>query len=172
MSQASETFIAERERELNGLPIIRSGMSKTDLSIAAKTAVDNLMERGNVLEIAEQVSCMEHFLKEVKADPRYTRYVREEVEKYGKEFKTSSGAKIELAEVGTKYDFSQCGDVVLQRWENSLSELEEKIKARKDLLKSVPSEGLTQVDMETGETFTVYPPSKSSTSSVKITLSK
>lgn len=172
MSQSKETFMSDRERELNDLPIIYAGMSKTDIAIAAKTAVDNLLDSGNTLKIAEQVAALELFLKEVKGDDRYTKAVRDEVEKYGKTYTAGSGAKIELAETGTAYDFSKCEDVVLERWEAKLKELEEKVKARKDLLKTVPSEGLTQVDTETGETFTVFPPSKSSKSSFKITLSK
>lgn len=163
--------MADREREANGLPIIYAGMSKTDIAITAKSAVDNLLESGNTLAIAEQVAAMETFLKEVKSDERYTKAVREEVEKYGKEYKAASGAKIELAETGTKYDFSKCGDPILEQFEQRLSSAEEAVKQRKEFLKTVPLSGM-DIITEDGEPVKVFPPSKTSTSSFKITLKK
>jgi hypothetical protein len=85
---------------------------------------------------------------------------------------TSTGTKLELAEVGTKYDFSQCNDSYLVRLESELVILEEKIKNRKDMLKTLSPEGIIVFDEETGEGDTVYPPSKTSKSSVKTTIIK
>jgi len=48
--------------------------------------------------------------------------------------------------------------------------VDEALKARKEFLKTVPIEGLTVVDTASGETVTVYPPSKSSNSSYKVSL--
>lgn len=171
MSYSKDTFINDRERELNGLPAIYAGMSKTDISITAKTAVDNLLESGNVLAIAEQVAAMELFLKEVKDDPRYTEAVRGEVEKYGKLYTAGSGCKIEPAEVGTKYDFSLCNDPILVQFEQRLASAEEAVKQRKEFLKTVPLSGM-DIITEDGEPVRVYPPSKSSKSSFKVTLSR
>jgi hypothetical protein len=171
MSQSKETFMADREREQNALPIIYAGMSKTDISIAAKSAVDNLLENGNTLQIAEQIAALETFLKEVKADDRYAKAVRDEVEKYGKVYTAGSGAKIEVAEVGTKYDFSQCNDPILYQFEQRLQGAEEAVKQRKEFLKTVPLSGM-DIITEDGEPVKVYPPSKSSKSSFKIELKK
>jgi hypothetical protein len=49
--------------------------------------------------------------------------------------------------------------------------LDEQIKDREKFLKSIPTEGIEIVDMD-GVVKRVYPPSKSSTSSVKTTISK
>lgn len=149
-----------------------SGLKKAELKEMAEQAVISVLENGNPLEVAESLSAMEEFIKNVRADKRFTEYVREEAGKHGKQYTSRSGAKIELAETGTRYDFSVCEDFELQALEIELTGIEEKIKGRKEFLKTVPSSGLLVTNEETGEIYKVYPPSKSSTSSFKVTLSK
>ena len=154
------------------LPAITNGLTKTQVKIAAEQSISDLLETGNILQAAEAISAMEAFIKEVKADKRYTEYVREEVEKHGKVFTSASGAKIELAETGTKYDFSKCNDFLLPRLNQQSEEIGAKIKDREAFLKAIPTTGVLVIDEETGETVTVYPPAKASTSSYKVTLEK
>lgn len=80
------------------------------------------------------------------------------------------GASIEQKEVGVKYDFSQCGDPVLASLLEKKEAIDKEVKARQDMLKTVSEKGLTMVDEATGETFTAYPPAKSSTTSLAVTL--
>jgi hypothetical protein len=147
------------------------GLSKVKIKEVALIAVQSVLEVGNPLEIAESLSSMELFIKEVKADERFKNYVREELEK-NKVFVTASGAKIELAETGTKYDFSKCNDQNLIDLYATKEGIELNIKSRETFLKTVPLSGLEIVDTESGEVSTIYPPSKSSTSSYKVTLGK
>lgn len=149
-----------------------SGLKKSEINTHARSFVESVMEQGNPLQAAETIAALENFIKSVKEDKRFTDYVREEAGKHGKQYTSPSGAKIELAEVGSKYDFSLCNDEKLSQMESDLSVLETSVKARKEMLKTVPVEGLVVTDQETGETYTVYPPSKTSTSSFKITLAK
>lgn len=149
---------------------VYSGLKKSEISNLANVAVESLLESGNVLEVAESLSAMEEFIKSVKGDKRFTEYVREETTKFGKQFSSASGAKIELAEVGTKYDFNVCADPELQRWEQQLTSAEDMVKKRKDFLKTIPVEGIEIITDD--EVVRVYPPAKSSTSSYKITLAK
>ena len=121
----------------------------------------NELESGNYcpLETAVQFTAIEKMIKDVKANKKYKSLVRDEAENYGQifEFKNS---KIELAEVGVKYDYLVCEDDVL---ENLLAEQETTkalIKQRQDMLK-------LGINVE-GEIFTK--PVRTSTSSVKITL--
>ena len=154
------------------LPAITNGLTKTQVKIAAEQSITDLLETGNILQAAEAISAMEAFIKEVKADKRYTEYVREEVEKHGKAFTSPSGSKIELAETGTKYDFSKCNDFLLPRLNQQSEEIDAKIKEREAFLKSIPESGISVIDEETGESVSVYHPSKTSTSSYKVTLAK
>jgi len=152
------------------LPVLSSGLTKTQVKVIAQKSIQELLNNGNILEAAEMISVMETFIKEIRASKEFTEYVRDEVSKNGKDITNPSGAKIELAETGVKYDYSQCGDYQLQMYEQQLESLENSIDMRKQFLKTLPPSGIEIVDGD--EVNRVYPPSKSSTSSYKITLSK
>jgi hypothetical protein len=129
------------------------------------------METGNVIEMADAFAKVEMLIKEIKSSPAYIDYLREEVSKYGKSHTTSSGTKIELAEVGTKYDYQTCGDSKLEELNTKLISIENAIKERQTFLKTIPVSGMDVV-LEGGEVCKLYPPIKTSTSSVKCTIAK
>lgn len=135
----------------------------------ADNSVMEIIDNGRILEAVELVSVMEQFIKEVKANTEYIDSVRTEVEKYGK-IKETESMKIELAEVGVKYNFDVCGDPIIKDLQWQLDILEAEVKERKEFLKTVPSGGMSLV-ME-DEIVTIYPPAKSSTSSYKTTIKK
>lgn len=152
------------------LPVITNGLTKAQISALAAQSVDNLLEQGNPLEMAETIAALEEFLTLVKKDDRFKSYVLEETAKYGKGLTTSSGAKIELAEVGTKYDYTVCEDECYSDLMKKKAELDREIKHREQFLKAVPDGGCEIVYED--QVIKVYPPAKSSTSSYKITLAK
>jgi len=152
------------------LPVLTSGLTKTQIKVIAQSSVNELMNNGRILEAAEALTVMENFIKEVRSSKDFTEYVREEVGKNGKDITNPSGAKIELAETGTKYDYSGCNDSALIEVESKLVEIETLISDRKAWLKTIPAEGMEVVIGD--EIVRVYPPTKTSTSSYKITLSK
>jgi hypothetical protein len=152
------------------LPVLTSGLTKTQIKLIAQSSVNELMSNGRILEAAEALTVMENFIKEVRSSKDFTEYVREEVGKNGKDITNPSGAKIELAETGTKYDYSGCNDSALIEVESNLVEIETLISDRKAWLKTIPAEGMEVVIGD--EIVRVYPPTKTSTSSYKITLSK
>ena len=152
------------------LPVLTSGLTKTQIKLIAQSSVNELMNNGRILEAAEALTVMENFIKEVRSSKDFTEYVREEVGKNGKDITNPSGAKIELAETGTKYDYSGCNDSALIEVESNLVEIETLISDRKAWLKTIPAEGMEVVIGD--EIVRVYPPTKTSTSSYKITLSK
>jgi len=154
---------------ITALEIFEQGLTKSSIKLMANEAVNNVLETGNILQVAEAVKAMEEFIEGIKKDKRFVDYVREEAGK-DRQYTSSSGAKIECCEVGTKYDFSKCGDPVLFDLEMQSETLKEKIKARQDMLKTLPLEGIETVICD--ELVRMYPPAKSSTSSYKITLSK
>jgi len=92
-----------------------------------------------------------------------------ETDKYSEKTIEAFGAKIEKAEVGTKYDFSKCGDPTFERLEVDFNKAKSDLDERKEFLKTIKVP--TPIgDTVTGELVTVYPPIKTSTSGYKVTL--
>ena len=125
--------------------------------------VINELESGNFdgLPLAVKLSAMEKTIKDIKETPKYKELIRIEAEKYGANCFDFQNAKIELAEVGTKYDYTVCNDAIYNDLLIQQEQIKEMIKARETMLK-------TGINPETGEQF--QKPIKTSTSSIKITL--
>ena len=113
------------------------------------------------------MNALERFLDGIK--PTLDRMARDQAEKYGERSFDLMGAKVELKEAGTRYDFSQCGWPVWQRKKDAAKAAEADVKACEEFLKGVKS-SVSLTDEDTGEVVTVYPPVKKSTSIVQITL--
>jgi hypothetical protein len=153
------------------LPQITNELTKTQIKIIADNLVYDLLESGDIIKMADTVSKLEFFIKELKSNDKYIDYLRHEVGKFGQSHITSTGTKIELAEVGVKYDYTQCGDLQIFQIMHQIADLENKLKERQNFLKSLPLSGVEVVD-ENAEVIKLYPPSKSSTSSIKCTIQK
>lgn len=151
----------------NKLPVITSGLTKTQIEELAKFGVDYVLETGDPTMVAEQISAMEAYIKAVKKDERFTEYVREELAKNGGKLTTASGAKIEMVEAGVSYDYSKDS-----HW-NELSAYQDvitqELRALEDLLKTIPP-GKLLVDEESGVSF--VGPVKTSKSTYRVTLAK
>jgi len=130
------------------------------------------IDSGNVdpLKVHLQVKCMEDVVKLINANTNYKKAILESAENVSQKSFQFHNAKFEIKETGVKYDFSKCEDEVLTRLYSQQSELDAKVKSRESMLKTVSAKGMIITDEETGETFTVYPPAKSSTTSVAVTL--
>ena len=157
---------------MNLLKTIDDNWSKSTIAIKAKTIAEKAVENGTELEIASQIATLETLLKELKGNKELKACIREGIEKYGKSYTDKNGTKLELAETGTSYDYSVCGDNYLTKLNKELEDLTSKIKSRQDFLKTIPLSGLLTIDEETGEAITLYPPTKTSTSSYKVTIKK
>lgn len=154
------------------LPSITSDLTKSQLKEISQQFIEAISENGRVIETAELIAKMEAFIKEVRSSKDFIDMVRDEVTKEGSKTKvTVTGVKIELAETGVKYDFSQCNDYDLNCLLEESELLEAKIKERKEFLKTIPTSGMDVVT-NFGEVLRIYPPSKSSTSNFKTTISK
>lgn len=121
------------------------------------------------LQIHLQVKSAEDLIKQLNENRYYKEYLLDAAQKHGKSFEFGN-AKFEVKEVGVKYDFSDCSDPILTDLQAKLDELTKQVKDRQTLLKTVPSAGMTIFVEETGEVYTVYPPLKTSTTSVAVTL--
>jgi len=140
--------------------------NKEQIQLFASKLIDEL-ESGQVnpLDLVKMQKCFEKTFDIIK--PKLSELSRSEAEKYGKSFEYK-GIKIELAEVGTKYDFSKCGHTDYDLLCAEIAELSEKKKTMEAMLKSF-KEPQNLIDSN-GEAITVYPPSKTSTSSIKVTV--
>jgi polyhydroxyalkanoate synthesis regulator phasin len=116
-----------------------------------------------------QIKAMEEIIEAVKSDQRYKDRVLSEAQNSGSKFEYQN-AKFDIREVGTKYDFSNCNDAKHVELTAKLNALKEEVKQRENYLKNVPIEGIEILDSDTAELVRIYPPSKSSTTSVIVTM--
>jgi len=80
-----------------------------------------------------------------------------------------NGITYKIKETGVKYDYSNTSVWVLHN--QKITELKEEIKSIEAQLKSMTKK-TTQVDDETGEIIELYPPIKTSKTSIEITIPK
>jgi hypothetical protein len=152
------------------LPAVNNQLTKSQLKFIAEDSVERLTESGKLIESIETFTKIDWLIKEIKSNHNYIEALRDEVSKHGKQVVTSYGTKIELAEVGTKYDYTNCGDLEYNQLMQQMESLETAIKERQTWLKSLPASGMDILIED--EICRVYPPSKSSTSSIKTTIAK
>ena len=83
---------------------------------------------------------------------------------------SASGYKFEKVESGISYDFSNCNDPVIKSLSDEMKRLKEAIKEREAFLKSIPQGSVVDVvDKDTGEQYTVYPPLRRSSTTMRMT---
>lgn len=136
----------------------------------AEQVIESVVEsQVQPLNIHLQIKAMEDIIDQIKSDPKYREALLNEAEKNGKKFSWQN-SKIDIREVGTKYNFDNCNDPIYLEMKSESTAINEKVKSRETFLKTVSPEGMTIVDESTGEAVTIYPPSKTSTTSVVVTL--
>ena len=153
---------------MNELTVNKIPASKEEQAVLSSAMINSVLDGEidpikAVVQAKSLVETLTLFLK----DKGVNDLVLLEVEKYGKQT-SKDGATIAIKEVGSKRDYSECGDPIYNRLSAKKAEIEEKLKEREALLKAT-KEPRTEVDEETGEVYTVNPPSKSSTTSYAIT---
>jgi hypothetical protein len=125
--------------------------------------------RINPMELHIRMKCLEEVVKQLTSMPAYKAIVLDDAEKHGKSFQYHN-AKVDIREVGVKYDYSECGSSELDALVDLKCETEEKIKALELYHRALPTFGIKAVNQHTGEVETHYPPAKTSTTSVAVTL--
>jgi hypothetical protein len=153
------------------LPELTTKITKSDIKTISNNMVADILNNGHIIESADALNKMETLIKEIKSNPDWIDYLREQVAMNGASVITSSGTKLELAEVGIKYDFSKCGDEMLNDLLAEQERIDELIKERQTFLKTIPVAGIDVVTLS-GELVRLYPPTRSSTSSIKTTIAK
>jgi len=112
----------------------------------------------NSLQSLIRVKKIEHFLKIYES---IVRPIAEDQHHFdGKNKYREFYTEITSKEIGSKYDYSECNDQVLNKLLEKQTELNEEIKKRQEFLKKLPN-NFTLVDEETGEVSVIKPPVKS-----------
>lgn len=159
--------MAKRLMQHSNLPSIQEGLRKTEIFELASRSVDNVLDEGNVFQVAEAIAAMEEFAKAIRRDERYVAFLRDELIKNNGRLYTSSGAKIEACEAAVTYDYSN--DLTWKMLDEEIKILLEKKRSREEQLRKL-APGRLAVDPETGEVF--EGPLKTSKSTYRITLAK
>jgi len=119
------------------------------------------------LKVHLQLKCLEDIVKQMTSNVVFKDILLNEASKMGKSFEYQN-ARFDIKEVGVKYDYSRTGDPIILELLEKQEELDKKVKARQEFLKTIQSEG--QEILIGDEVIRVFPPSKSSTTSVSVTL--
>ena len=137
-------------------------------AVIAQTAINAVVE-GEIDPIVAHINIakMEQAIKLYKANEQVLDITLRELGKYGKK-QTFGDCTLQEMETGVRYDFSECGDSRLEALYETRQAIDAEIKEREAFLKSVPLSGVALP--ETGEV--VYPPAKSSKTTIKTTFKK
>lgn len=149
------------------LPHIKDGLTKKQIAALAEQSVEQVLEDGNVFEVAEALAAMEEFVKQVRKDERYIQFLRDELAKHHGTLHTNSGAKVELCEAGVTYDYTHHAE--WRQLDDEMKAIAARKKAVEEVLRSIRP-GKMGVDPETGEVFTGA--DRTSKSTYRITLAK
>lgn len=138
--------------------------NKGDIQALACDWTNQILEgNGDPIKVAIQIKKVQAVLDQVTAGIKD--YVLSEAEKYGKGTEIE-GVKIEISDVGVRYDYSACRDTEWDDLNTKITELTEKRKLREKFLIAIPDTGT--VDPGTGAL--IYRPIRTGTRCVKMTI--
>jgi hypothetical protein len=144
--------------------------TKEERTQVVREIFQELLEgRINPMELHIRMKCLEEVVKQLTSMPAYKAIVLEDAEKHGKSFQYHN-AKVDIREVGVKYDYSGCGHSKLNELYKYQEQINDDIKEYEAYLKPLPKSGIQVLNTSTGEVETHYPPAKTSTTSVAVTL--
>jgi hypothetical protein len=119
----------------------------------------------NPLELLTKIRATEKVLNGVLANIKDQ--IVTEALKYGKEPIIVNGVEMKIQEAGVKYDYSKCNHPEYNILVNQKNHISDKMQDLEAILKANKT-SWEHVDTMTGETFTIYPPIKTSTTTVII----
>lgn len=120
------------------------------------------------LDVLRQITSMSNLIKEFNADKDIQDEILRESEKYGKKSFEAKNMKLQIKEVGVKYDFKNCGHSGWYEKQEKLTEVKNDIKNIETTLKTIKESSPELVDAESGEML--RPAAKTSTTKVVVSL--
>ena len=142
-------------------------LNKSDvIDLFVKTKDQIMSGEQNPLKTAVHLKALEEVIKKLRTDEQIQDYTLEQALLENEKTFKMYGAEIQIKEMGTKYDYSDCNDSLLDGLYYKMNELKTEIKDRETMLKSI-SEKSPAVSME-GEILNR--PTKTSKTGISITL--
>ncbi len=78
------------------------------------------------------------------------------------------GSEFSIVEAGVKYDYSECNDVEYNSLTIQIEALKSTLKDRETFLKAIKAP-MQMIDENSGEVYTICPPKKTSSTTLKVT---
>ena len=143
--------------------------SKQERQTFVTDAIERILEgHEDPIKALITLKCMEEIIDKITGNKGFKDACITEAEKYGKTF-DKVNAKLAIREAGVRYNFEECGDLELLELMTMRAEIDEKIKKRQEFIKMIPIEGIEVIN-EDGVISHIYPPSKTSTTTLTVTL--
>lgn len=141
--------------------------NKTEMAMYSRKIKSEILAYDqDPLKILRQFKYVQKVIDDILQDKDIREHFVIEAEKFGAKSFDHLGVKFTICEVGTKYNFKDCGDPKWFDLTTELESLKDKIKARESFLKTLPDEGT--VDPDTG--VFINKATKTSTTNVNVTL--
>ena len=156
-----------QHKENTVLPSVREGLTKKQIADLADQSVGNVLEEGNVFQVAEAMAAMEELVKSIRKDERFVQFLRDELAKHQGRLTTGSGARLEICEAGVSYAYASNSE--WKMLDEEINQLLLRRKALEEKLRTI-APGRMAVDPETGEVL--EGPMKMSRSTYRVTLKK
>jgi hypothetical protein len=78
------------------------------------------------------------------------------------------GSEFSIVEAGVKYDYSDCNDIEYNSLTTQIEALKSALKDRETFLKAIKAP-MQMIDENSGEVYTICPPKKTSSTTLKVT---
>lgn len=153
---------------MNAISVIKLLPESKEQIRSFSSQILNELESGNIsaLDVLLNIKGFENVLKDIK--DKLDELSLNEASKYEKTFNYRN-AELQTKESGTKWDYSNCGDIKLNFILKNEESIANQKKERENFLKSL-KESMTIIDDQSGEVYEVFPPSKSSKTIVSVKL--
>ena len=146
---------------------IANGNAKELSNQLADQVISSVLDDGaNALKQIIMVKALDSAFTKIKS--KLMPYALEEFRLENSKEVDINGYRISEATTGVSYDYSNCNHQVYAKLVNQMADLKEQISDIEQMLKSLKSP-MEILDKETGEVYTIYPPAKKSTTTLKLT---
>lgn len=146
--------------------------NKREQIVFVDKLIDNVVNGEiNPLTAEIQMKNIEDVVKAYRSNEEIKEAVLKEAEKYGQKSFETNGAKVQIKEVGVKYNYLEVGHLEYNSICDAINQLTEKKKAIEKIMQA-QTEKWVYTDTESGETYEVLPLSKESTTQAVISINK
>ena len=143
-----------------------NGNAKEFSNQLADQVIASVMDNGsNALKQIIMVKALDSALTKIKA--KLMPYAIEDFDTENAKEIDMNGYRISKVNTGVSYDFSNCNHPVYNALYNQLADIKSQMDDIEKMLKSLTS-SMEILDKETGEVYTIYPPVKKSTTTLKL----